>query len=306
MPCAAEAHEQIGEVESLIRKLKQDVRTVLNGQEAVDPFGALTSVVAAHNTMERVQGRPQARFLPGDLVYYKRVKPPADSPANPMVSQKLWRWWGPARVLATETRTDLAGEERHASEREKAIADHVDSPVASWTFHSLLQGVESGQYDRFDNRMFPEDLEMRRFAKQQHLERMKEHIREADFSKNSIKRQKIRRGYVVENLNEEQDGGAILEATGPENVATGYFVELEMEMPENRKQWKLLQNAPEAFYVKKIRGAEVNVNQLTEQKKKEFDEAKEAEISQWLRNEAVRRSRCAYRDYHIGITNDEQ
>ena len=236
MPCAAEAHEQIGEVESLIRKLKQDVRTVLNGQEAVDPFGALTSVVAAHNTMERVQGfspcqwvfgrqftlsgrlfddgmedsifgsqgtpghsmqknlqlrlraesvyrksqaqdkisralntrgRPQARFLPGDLVYYKRVKPPADSPANPMVSQKLWRWWGPARVFVTETRTDLAGEERrphnvvwivtgarlkrcaphqlrHASEREKAIADHVDSPVASWTFHSLLQGVESG------------------------------------------------------------------------------------------------------------------------------------------------------------------
>ena len=95
---------------------------------------------------------------------------------------------------------------------------------------------------------------------------------------------------MVENLNEEQDGGAILEATGPENVATGYFVELEMEMPENRKQWKLLQNAPEAFYVKKIRGAEVNVNQLTEQKKEEFDEAKEAEISQWLRNEAARRA----------------
>ena len=42
--------------------------------------------------------------------------------------------------------------------------------------------------------------------------------------------------------------------------------------------------------MKKIRGAEVNVNQLTEQKKKEFDEAKEAEISQWLRNEAVRRA----------------
>ena len=37
-----------------IRKLKQDVRTVLNGQEAVDPFGALASVVAAHNTMERL------------------------------------------------------------------------------------------------------------------------------------------------------------------------------------------------------------------------------------------------------------
>ena len=42
--------------------------------------------------------------------------------------------------------------------------------------------------------------------------------------------------------------------------------------------------------MKKIRGAEVNVNQLTEQKKKEFDEAKEAEISQWLCNEAVRRA----------------
>ncbi|CAJ1422108.1 unnamed protein product [Effrenium voratum] len=525
MPCAAEAHEQIGEVESLIRKLKQDVRTVLNGQESVDPFGALTSVVAAHNTMERVQGfspcqwvfgrqftlsgrlfddgmedsifgsqgtpghsmqknlqlrlraesvyrksqaqdkisralntrgRPQARFLPGDLVYYKRVKPPADSPANLMVSQKLWRWWGPARVLATETRTDLAGEERrphnvvwivtgarlkrcaphqlrHASEREKAIADHVDSPVASWTFHSLLQGVESGQYDRFDNRMFPEDLEMRRFAKQHHLERRRSrtpsrqvgvasgvdseeedlyksrkrglavprtdaetrplpsasapktpirgHVEPSEVSQDEgahprgrlqqeqhqeakdpkrpkrfettvtvaqdryrieveplsqveaeamergsgstaagetgelfgqplfqaqqerlarpkvgrprkpmPERPTLERGYVIENLNEEQDGGAILEATDPENVANGYFVELEMDMPENRKQWKLLQNAPEAFYVKKIRGAEVNVNQLTEQKKKEFDEAKEAEISQWLRNEAVRRA----------------
>ena len=100
----------------------------------------------------------------------------------------------------------------------------------------------------------------------------------------------LERGYLVENMNEEQDVGAILEATDPENVATGYFIELEMDMPENRKQWKLLQNSPEAFYVKKIRGAEVNVNQLTEQKKKEFDEAKEAEISQWLRNEAVRRA----------------
>ena len=48
---------------------------------------------------------------------------------------------------------------------ESPIAEQVDSPVTSWTFHSLLQGVQGGQYERFDNLMFLEDMERKRLAR---------------------------------------------------------------------------------------------------------------------------------------------
>ena len=57
MPCAAEARGQIGEVESLIRKVKQqDARVMLNSQSCEDPTSAVVAVIAAHNQLDRVQG----------------------------------------------------------------------------------------------------------------------------------------------------------------------------------------------------------------------------------------------------------
>ncbi|CAJ1404942.1 unnamed protein product [Effrenium voratum] len=61
MPCAAEARGQIGEVESLIRKVKQqDARVMLNSQSCEDPTSAVVAVTAAHNQLDRAQG-----FSPG-------------------------------------------------------------------------------------------------------------------------------------------------------------------------------------------------------------------------------------------------
>ena len=51
-------------------------------------------------------------FVPGDLVFFKRVKPPARTQAQMRLPFKLWRWYGPARVLASETRTDGFGFQR--------------------------------------------------------------------------------------------------------------------------------------------------------------------------------------------------
>ena len=45
--------------------------------------------------------RPQRKFLPGDLVYYRREKVPADRPAHPTLSipkSGMGRWYGPGRV----------------------------------------------------------------------------------------------------------------------------------------------------------------------------------------------------------------
>ena len=127
--------------------------------------------------------RKNAVFLPGDLVYYRRVKPPADYPAHDQIRPKQHqsRWFGPGRVLATETRSEAQGLERrpahviwivshgrlkrcagwqlrHASQTEKIISEGTEAPVMSWSFHQLVQHLQKGQYDIYDDLVLPEDL----------------------------------------------------------------------------------------------------------------------------------------------------
>ena len=254
-PCPAEAHNQIGQVESLIGKVKQDAVTLLSGMP-IGAHRALLHSAGAHNTVHRVQGfspvqwafgrdfnpegrlfeteqglpflqnvtapghsfydqmsarqaaedisrrsqatyqlgrllnmrtRRSTRFIPGDLVFYRRVQPPADAPAHPglgFAKVGQGRWFGPARVLASETRTDAQGQERrpahtvwitangrlkrcsleqlrHASDREAAIAEASETVTPTWTFHSLLQQLNPGAYDVYDDHVFPEDIRVR-------------------------------------------------------------------------------------------------------------------------------------------------
>ena len=253
LPCVAEAHQQIGDVEGLIGKIKQSMRLVLQEQPNCDPMSAAHQVLAAHNSIERVQGfspnqwvfgrdktmvgrlfegghdvpalqqmgtaqsamnqnlklrvaaelayrksqahgqisralnlktRPVQQFLPGDLVFFKRVKVPAQPAAQVRMGHRLWSWYGPGRVLASETRTDSAGSERkpshviwvvscgrlkrcapdqlrHASDVEKAVAETTTGSTTSWTFHTLLNNVQKGQFEALDGRIFPEDSDLR-------------------------------------------------------------------------------------------------------------------------------------------------
>ncbi|CAK9113409.1 unnamed protein product, partial [Durusdinium trenchii] len=138
----------------------------------------------AHELISRASNsktRKEQIFLPGDLVYFKRIKPPAQSQALMRMPFKLWRWYGPARVLASETRTDSFGTQRkpsnivwivsqgrlkrcspsqlrHASAREKVIAEGMSAPTAVWTFHSLARDILKGEYGILDDQMFPEDV----------------------------------------------------------------------------------------------------------------------------------------------------
>ncbi|CAE7943401.1 RE2 [Symbiodinium necroappetens] len=132
--------------------------------------------------------RPSRQYLPGDLVYYRRVKPPADNPAHPALgAPKIngGRWYGPGRVVATETRSDCYGLERrpmkvvwissagrlkrcapdqlrHASEREAILAEEATEKVTpGWTFHSLLRGLDKGNFEIFDDYVFPENSEVK-------------------------------------------------------------------------------------------------------------------------------------------------
>ena len=115
--------------------------------------------------------REQARYLPGDLVFYRRYQHPADLPANSMVDyprMRTARWFGPARVLATETKSDgtsrrpsamvwaiaagrlkkfHASQLRHASTSEKLISGAVSSVSFPWTMTALSNLMHKGSYD---------------------------------------------------------------------------------------------------------------------------------------------------------------
>ena len=122
--------------------------------------------------------RPFEVFLPGDLVYYRRYQVPhGETPSHPGLDPPKWglaRWYGPGRVLATETRSEdfppsrkpaavvwiiVAGklkrcsphQLRHCSERERLIAEASEAVSTPWSFTSLLHLVEKGQFQKFDD-----------------------------------------------------------------------------------------------------------------------------------------------------------
>ena len=122
--------------------------------------------------------RPFEVFLPGDLVYYRRYQAPRNQQPSHVGLDTgkvgLARWYGPARVLATETRSELdppsrkpssviwivaAGrlkrcspqQLRHCSEKEKLLAEASEGVTMPWSFTSLLHLVERGQFEKYDN-----------------------------------------------------------------------------------------------------------------------------------------------------------
>ncbi len=115
---------------------------------------------------------PSQRFLPGDLIYYKRFKVPSDRPAHELVDVprlRISRWFGPARVLSVETRLSEDGlvrapssivwaigqgrlkkfhvdQIRHASEEERLIAENQEVVTLPW---SKPMDLGKGQFEDF-------------------------------------------------------------------------------------------------------------------------------------------------------------
>lgn len=369
--------------------------------------------------------RRHQAFLPGDLVFFKRVKPPAQPQAQVRLAHKLWRWYGPARVLASETRTDAQGMERkpthivwivshgrlkrcapdqlrHASSREQAIAEGLEAPTASWTFHGLTRTLFKGEYEILDQNVFPDDEEAT--GPPRNPRRARSLSRNPQTPNPATPRAKVARsssvprstagsrsfGDVERPPKEGQDGNKTLQdlstehggerahqramaskeerkqkeessssaaqprtptrrsedgvdinrylsdpgydpapqavhrtrnvgelfeqplfkkqrkeyAGGEESdlYATSFFnsnaelkceglvCTIELDLPNHGSEWRRLKRSPEAFYAKKIKGAEVKWHTLNAEERSKFEKAKEAEVSQWLTATAVRRA----------------
>ena len=392
-------------------------------------------------------------FLPGDLVYFKRVKPPAQPAAAARLAHKLWRWYGPARVLASETRNDAYGAERrpthiiwivshgrlkrcspdqlrHASERERLLAEGSEAPTTSWTFHSLTQTLLKGEFEILDQNVFPGESEqmsaprtphrapsssrprgsMKREAsapvqqrsqsvpKSEELKQTPQKFVEARISGEGAHQEADQGNKTLQELLEESSGerahqrsaskkslkiqkegrqddrdskvprlsgqssasaprtprsapvsvptsGARLDSLDGINLerylndpryvpeASGIqrdrptselfqqplfkkqrkelyddeveFVGLtdvpkqkwykdlvytiELDLPKSSKEWRRLKRSPSAFFVKKVKGAEVKWHLLSPEEKLGFQKAKQAEVDQWLAAEAVKK-----------------
>lgn len=124
------------------------------------------------------KAQPREVWTPGTLVYYNSYKPPSTSLAShkdvDVTRRQIARWYGPARIVATETSLDgttarpghiiwisaagrlkrIAPEQvRIASETERILAEAGGpSPTFDWTVQGMLKEVERGQYDVFDDR----------------------------------------------------------------------------------------------------------------------------------------------------------
>ena len=117
-------------------------------------------------------------------MYYKRYQVPrGDNLSHSGLDQQkvgIARWFGPARVLATETRSETSPpvkrpasvvwivasgklkrcsptQLRHCSEKERLIAEASQAVVTPWSFSSLLHLVERGQFQRYDDLELDED-----------------------------------------------------------------------------------------------------------------------------------------------------
>lgn len=118
---------------------------------------------------------PGEKFYPGDLIFYRRHQAPSDRRERSHLlldvpRRNVARWYGPGRVLALETKVTYdghvrqphkvawiiasgrlkrvtCGQLRHASEREKIVAEKTTPLTTPWTFTDLHLTINRGEYD---------------------------------------------------------------------------------------------------------------------------------------------------------------
>eukprot|EP00439_Symbiodinium_sp_Y106_P019042 s1768_g2.t1 len=139
--------------------------------ECIAAVGRSIGVPSLTTDNGRQQLERKTRKSPGDLVFYRRYRHPADLAANNNIDyprMRIARWFGPARVLACETKVDggnrrpsaciwaVAGGRlkkfhctrlRHAFEQERLIAEATNIASMPWTFASLQKLMGKGVYD---------------------------------------------------------------------------------------------------------------------------------------------------------------
>ena len=208
---------------------------------------------------------------------------------------------------------------RHASERERLLAEGTDAPAASWTFHSLAQTLYKGEFEILDDNVFPGDAEAvgppREPRRSRSLSRNPASVRKPEDRRSLSVSKKTRTEKTPENVKTAADGGgarpqqplfkkarkehtgedddmelfAGFSATSSSEMASCLVCTFDLELPEKQSEWRKMKRDAASYFVKKVRNTEVKWHLLSPDEKKAFEKAKQAEVDQWLAAEAVKR-----------------
>ncbi|CAE7726789.1 RE1 [Symbiodinium sp. CCMP2592] len=250
-----------------------------------------------------------------DLVYYQRLKHPSDLPSNRLVDRprmRTTRWFGPARVLATETKGDPGDRKpaaqvwiiasgclkkahvsqlRHASETERLISEASGTTVFLWTMTSLTASLHRGAYEDLTvPPRAPEDL---RLPDTEELgEELTEEIDYRPEPREPMMVDERDARELVEDyepldverlLNDPDYLPTVLEAQNmsvftPENAVFAVTI----PAPKDTAEWKKLVKNPEKF-------AEVSWAKSSPAQREAMNEAKGMEVQQWLKTKVARK-----------------
>ncbi|CAK0818505.1 unnamed protein product, partial [Prorocentrum cordatum] len=218
-------------------------------------------------------------YTPGTLVYYFR---------NPKSSSMTGRFYGPARVLATETvhrdgevqprprvwlnacgrliRCDPC-QLRDASDREVAEHEIIHGTELPWTFNSMTQGLRAGQYEDLadDPRLIPSDTE--------YVDAGGDHYGKARSDRQRRRDQTEEQGLTAESTPFEcfwsREDNAI---------------EVEISLPEGARGGHAIRDLS-VFVATQLRRqrAEVRERTLTAEDLEKFRKAKTKEAQEWIK-----------------------
>ena len=150
-------------------EMAENLRLRIEAEHLHNKLSAEARISRARNS----RSKPAKQFIPGDIVFYQRYKVPRRAPANEDVDvprMRIARWYGPARVLACETRVDDTGtartpssvvwlvscgrllkahcdQVRHGSERELLIANASGTMAMPWTFSMMSNSLTKGAFE---------------------------------------------------------------------------------------------------------------------------------------------------------------
>ncbi|CAJ1386889.1 unnamed protein product [Effrenium voratum] len=254
-------------------------------------------------------------YMPGDLVYYKRFQAPGQAVAHADVDvtrRRMARWFGPARVLATETLSPSGNAEDSvpgkiiwivaagrlkrvspeqlclASPRERLIEEGTNPADFPWTIHGMLNKVEKGEFDNYED-LYPDGGR---------LPLMQRHGGTAERSRSSAKVVMDESlGEAVALLMDSEKGKSNL----MRDPVNSYLIDelgigdnevmacFSVDVPEDGKEFRQFQRDPEEWLVKKIKKSpEVSLSKMAPERIEDFRKAKEAEVTQWVRSAACR------------------
>ncbi|CAJ1376507.1 unnamed protein product [Effrenium voratum] len=378
LPCAAEAHWQIGTVEHMIGVIRKSLDRFMRSEETTMWQGVM-AMCAAHNENGKVGGfspnqwalgrdpgldlklhesgrdaaplhlsqrdpkdelsktmairmraeesykrmvaqeeinrawnsraRSNEVYLPGSLVYYKRFKAPAQAASHEGADasrKRLAKWYGPARVLATETK--LIGEEatpsriiwivaagrlkrvspdqlRMASPREVMIEEATRPASFPWTMHGMLEQVEKGEFDDYKD-LYPDGgLDASRMLRDPTYAPSSSISTELSGNRQFAAARKRHGVNFAEPVDQFMVDIGLEEQSGNGEA----MVFLSVDLPDNEKGMKKFRRDPETWVAHKVKKSpEIKLHKVSAEKQEEFKAAKGLEVTQWIQSAACR------------------